>query len=71
MQDAPSDQDRDLTTLKVTTRVDLRPGLRLLAEVQSLDNPFYSEDVRFLMGLDVSLARGSSRLGLDRGGWLQ
>jgi len=71
MQDAPVDQERDLTTLAARARVQLRPGLRLLAEVQSLDNPLFEEDVRFLVGLDVSMARGSSRLGLDRGGWLQ
>ena len=71
MQDAPADQERDLTTLAARARLALRPGLRVLAEVQSLDNPFYRQDVRFLVGLDVSMARGSSRLGLDRGGWLQ
>ena len=71
MSDAPADQDRDLTTLAARARIDLRPGLRVLAEVQSLDNPFYDQDVRFLLGVDVSMARGSSRLGLDRGGWLK
>jgi len=71
LQDAPADQERDLTTLAARARVDLRPGLRILAEVQSLDNPLYSEDVRFLMGLDISMARGNSRFGLDRGGWLR
>jgi hypothetical protein len=71
MSDAPVDQDRDLSTLAARARIDLRPGLRVLAEVQSMDNPFYDQDVRFLLGVDVSLARGSSRLGLDRGGWLK
>lgn len=71
LQDAPADQDRDVTTLAARARVDLRPGMRILAEVQSLDNPLYDEDVRFLMGLDISMARGTSRLGLDRGGWLR
>lgn len=71
MSDAPTDQDRDLTALVARARIDLRPGLRVLAEVQSLANPEYDHDVRFLLGLDVSMARGSSRLGLDRGGWLQ
>jgi hypothetical protein len=71
MQDAPADQERDLTTLAARAKVDLRPGLRLLAEVQSLTNPEYDEDVRFLVGLDISMARGNSRFGLDRGGWLQ
>lgn len=71
LEDAPADQERDLTTLAARARIELRPGLRVLAEVQSLDNPYYKEDVRFLVGLDVSMARGSSRLGLDRGGWLR
>jgi len=71
MQDAPADQDRDLTTLAARARINLRPGLRVLAEVQSLVNPLYDDDVRFLLGVDVSMARGSSRFGLDRGGWLQ
>jgi hypothetical protein len=39
-------------------------------EVQSLDNPGYSEDVRVLAGLDLTMGRGASRFGLDRGGWL-
>jgi hypothetical protein len=71
MQDAPADQERDLTTLAARTRIELREGLRILAEVQRLENPLYEEDMRFLVGLDVSMARGSSRFGLDRGGWLQ
>jgi hypothetical protein len=71
MQDAPADQERDLTTLAARARLTLRPGLRVLAEVQSLNNPLFDEDVRFLVGLDVSMARGNSRFGLDRGGWLQ
>ncbi len=71
LNDAPAEDDRDLTTLALRTRVELKPGLRVLAEVQSLDNPLYHQDVRFLLGLDVSLARGSSRLGLGRGGWLR
>lgn len=71
LEDAPADQERDLTTLAARARVELRPGLRVLAEIQSLDNPLYDQDVRFLVGLDVAMARGSSRLGLDRGGWLR
>ncbi len=69
LQDAPADQERELTTLVARARLDLRPGLRVVAEVQSLSNPQFDEDVRFLMGLDVSMARGNSRFGLDRGGW--
>jgi hypothetical protein len=71
MQDAPTDQERDLTTLAARARIDLRPGMRVTAEVQSLENPLNSKDVRFLLGVDLAMARGSSRLGLDHGGWLQ
>jgi hypothetical protein len=40
-------------------------------ELQRLDNPLYSEDVRFLAGLDLTVAGGNTRFGLDRGGWLR
>ncbi len=71
LEDAPVQDERDLTTLSGRLRFELRPGVQLLAEVQSLTNPYYDEDVRFLLGLNVSMARGVSRLGLDRGGWLR
>jgi hypothetical protein len=70
-QDAPADQERDLTTLAARARVGLRPGLNLTAEVQSLSNPGYDQDVRVLVGLDAAMGRGASRFGLDRGGWLR
>ena len=69
--DAPGTDERDLVTFSARARARLRPGARLTMEVQSLSNPLYSQDVRFLLGLDLSMARGSSRLGLDRGGWLR
>lgn len=69
--DAPAAYERDLTTLSARLEADLRPGLRLLAEVQSVQTPVYDKDVRMLLGLNVSMARGVSRLGLDRGGWLR
>lgn len=69
MQDAPADQERDLTTLAARARVDLRQGFRVIAEVQSLNDPVFSKDVRFLLGIDLSMARGTSRYGLDRGRW--
>ena len=69
LEDAPTAAERELTTLAARVRADLRPGLRVLAEVQSLDNPLYSEDVRLLLGVDLALGRGASRFGLDRGGW--
>jgi len=71
MQDAPTDQERDLTTLSARARFNLRPGLRVTAEVQSLSNQLFSDDVRLLLGVDLAMARGSSRTGLDHGGWLQ
>ena len=71
MQDAPADQERELTTLSARARITLRPGLRVTAEVQSLENPLFSKDVRLLLGVDLAMARGTSRTGLDHGGWLQ
>jgi hypothetical protein len=70
LQDAPAADERDLTTFSARLRADLRPGLRVLAEVQSLENPLFSSDTRFLFGIDLSMARGASRYGLDRGRWL-
>ena len=69
--DAPEADERDLTTLAARARVNLRSGLNLFTEVQSLDNPLYKHDVRFLVGVDLAMGRGTSRFGLDRGGWLQ
>jgi hypothetical protein len=42
-----------------------------IVEFQGLENPLYSEDFRILAGLDLTMGRGSSRLGLDRGGWFR
>lgn len=69
--DAPTESERDLTTLAGRLCARLRPGLNLTAEVQSMKNPLYDSDVRFLLGIDMAMARGTSRLGLDRGGWLR
>ncbi len=71
LEDASPRDERELTTLSAGLRADLRPGLRLTAEVQSIKTPTYDEDVRLLVGLNLSMARGVSRLGLDRGGWLR
>ncbi len=70
-EDAPTAHERELTTLSARVEADLRPGLRLLAEVQNVRTPVYDEDVRLLLGLNVSMARGASRLGLGRGGGLR
>lgn len=71
LENAPEAEERDLTTLFGRLTARLRDGLRLHAEVQGLDNPIYSEDVRLLLGLDLDIGRGASRFGLGDGGWLQ
>ena len=48
-------------------RWDVGTGWQLRAEVQSLANTIYDQDVRFLVGLDVFGAAGSSRYGLGTG----
>ncbi|MCB1185304.1 hypothetical protein KDM41_17940, partial [bacterium] len=67
VEDAPADQDRDVTTLAGRVRWDVGTGWQLRAEVQSLANTIYDQDVRFLVGLDVFGAAGSSRYGLGTG----
>ncbi len=71
LSDAPTDLDRELTTFSARIRARLRPGLRLVAEVQSLDNPLYSKDMRFLCGIDLTRSGGAIASGLGHGGWLQ
>ena len=71
LEDAPTEYEHDLKTLAVRARAQLRPGMRAVAEVQSVTNPLLSKDVRVLVGIDLSMARGNSRFGLDRGGWLR
>jgi hypothetical protein len=70
LEDAPEADERDLTSATIGVRATPRPGMDVTLEVQSLDNPGYSEDVRVLAGLDLTMGRGASRFGLDRGGWL-
>ncbi|MDO9262671.1 MAG: hypothetical protein Q7U02_01815, partial [Desulfosalsimonadaceae bacterium] len=69
--DAAAADERELTTFAARARARLRPGLNVTAEVQSLDSPSYSRDVRLLLGVDLAMARGAGRTGLDRGGWLR
>lgn len=54
LTDAPASAERDLTTLSARVRARLRQGVRLTAEIQSLDNPDYSRDIRFLCGIDLT-----------------
>ena len=70
-EDAPSDQERDLVTLYARYRMKIAAGIRLTAEVQSLENPQYNDDTRFLLGLDLLMGRGASNFGMGRGGWLK
>lgn len=70
-EDAPEDEERELITAFGALRLDLRPGLAAHLEVQSVENPSFSEDLRVLLGLDLVAGRGASRFGLDRGRFLQ
>lgn len=69
ISDGPVADERELTTFAARARARLRPGLDFTAEVQSLDTPVYSRDIRVLLGVDLALARGTGRTGPDRGGW--
>ena len=69
--DAPESSERELVTVSARLRARLRPGLRVMAEIQSLDNPFYSRDIRFLCGVDLARGGGTADYGLGRGGWLK
>ncbi|MCA9726716.1 MAG: hypothetical protein KC729_03470 [Candidatus Eisenbacteria bacterium] len=71
MEDAPEAEERDLTTAFGRIRAELRPGMALTAEVQSLEDPLFSKDVRFLAGLDLFAGGGRTRYGLGTGGWWQ
>ena len=71
VENAPSADARDLTTVFARAEVRLRTGMDFIVEFQGLENPLYSEDFRILAGLDLTMGRGSSRLGLDRGGWFR
>ncbi len=71
LKDAPDDLERDLVTLYARSVTRLRDGLNLHLEFQSLDNPQYSKDMRFLIGVDLAMGRGASSTGLGTGGWLQ
>jgi len=69
LEDAPSNEERDLTTLYAGANVQLREGMNLNMQIQSLENPYESEDVRFLVGLDLFAGRGASAFGLSSGRW--
>jgi hypothetical protein len=68
LADAPQSEERDLTTLFGRVRMWPRAGLGLTLELQRLENPFYTKDVRFLAGLDLAAGCGAGCFGLSRGG---
>ena len=70
MEDANSEDERDLITAYGRLRAQLNTGICLTAEVQSVDSPFYSEDFRLLLGLDLVLTSAESSYGISREGWL-
>lgn len=67
-QESDEANDRELVTLFARARATLKQGVRCTLEVQSLENPFYSEDVRLLLGLDLAMGRGASNFGWGTGG---
>jgi hypothetical protein len=71
LEDAPESMERDLASAFGRVRFKPRSGAALLVEVQTLDNPFYEEDVRVLAGLDLTMGRGTGAFGLAQGGWLR
>ena len=68
---APETDDRRTVVAYGRVRVMPKPGVGLLAELQSLDNPFFEEDYRVLLGLDLTMGRGPGAAGLSRNGWLR
>lgn len=68
VDDPTDDETRDLVTAYARARFHIRDGVKILTELQSLENPFYSEDVRILIGLDLAMGRGPSRFGWGAGG---
>jgi hypothetical protein len=71
IEDASDDEERELITSFASAELTVRPGVDVSVEIQSLENPIFSEDIRVLLGLDITAGRGSSRFGLDRGGFFQ
>ena len=68
LEDAEEADERELVTAFARARALVTEGVRVTTELQSLENPFYSHDVRFLVGLDLAMGRGASRFGWGAGG---
>lgn len=58
-KDAPEEEERDLTTAWGRMVLTPRPGIGLTVEGQRVENPAFSEDVRLLVGLDLSAGGGN------------
>lgn len=71
LEDTPDSEERDLVAAFARLRAEPRRGLDLRLEVQSVQNPFLSEDVRVLAGLDLLFASAGRGIGLRKGGWFQ
>ncbi len=65
-EDAPDDDQRDVTAAFGRARVTPWKTVGLTLEVQSLNDPFYSKDVRFLGGLDFGLGSALAKMGAGR-----
>ncbi len=57
-KDAPEDEERELTTAWGRMVLTPRPGVGITVEGQRVENPFFSEDNRLLVGLDLSAGGG-------------
>jgi hypothetical protein len=66
--DPTDDELRDLVSYYARGEVLILPGVEFMSELQILDNPIYSSDVRLLVGLDLMAGRGASRIGIGSGG---
>jgi hypothetical protein len=66
LEDDPTQEERVVTAFSGRLRADLRPGLRVTAEIQRIETPLHDHDVRLLLGVNLSAAGGASRFGLNR-----
>ncbi len=53
LANAPSSEEREVVSSYLRSSFDLRESVRLTAEVQTVDRPFNSGDLRLLIGLDL------------------
>ena len=67
LQDDPLEEERVVTTLAGRLRADLKPGMQVTAEIQRIETPVHTHDVRFLLGVNLAASGGASRFGLMSG----